>query len=129
MTYNIILVFVYHIVIWCFYILQNDNHDRCNHRLSPYKLITKLLTIFPVLYLTLIQEIKLSYLSVYIMCQKLHGTIIKNVFNHLLNDSSFGSSFHFDQSKEMETALLILEPFTFSIQVLIFLLFPLFELG
>lgn len=91
--------------------------------------ITKLLTIFPILYLTLIQEIKLAYLSSYIMCRKLHGTVIKNVFNHLSNDNSIGSSFHFDKSKEMETTLLVLEPFAFSTQIPIFLLFPLFELG
>lgn len=56
-------------------------------------------------------------------------TIMKNMFNHLSNDISIRPSFCFDKRKEMETTLLVLEPFTFSKQVPVYLLFPLFEPG
>ena len=41
---------LYSIVFQYFYILQNDHHNKSSYRLSPYKMITVSLTIFPMLY-------------------------------------------------------------------------------
>ena len=43
---------MYNIVIWYFHILQNAHHDKFSYHLSPYKGITLLLTIFPMLYIS-----------------------------------------------------------------------------
>lgn len=43
---------VYIIVIWCFRTLQNDPHDKPSYPLSPYQVVTILLTIFPMRYFT-----------------------------------------------------------------------------
>lgn len=39
-------------VIWCFYTVQNDAPDKSRCHLSPSKIITVLLTTFPMLYIT-----------------------------------------------------------------------------
>ena len=39
-------------MLWYFYALQNDHHDKSSYHLSLHKDITLLLTIFPVVYIT-----------------------------------------------------------------------------
>ena len=41
---------LYNIVVQYFYILQNDHHNKSSYHLSPYKMITVSLTIFPMFY-------------------------------------------------------------------------------
>ena len=43
--------YVCHIVIWHWHTLWNDHHDFSSNHLSHYKVITILLTIFPMLYI------------------------------------------------------------------------------
>ena len=43
---------MYDITIWYFYILRNDHHDKSSYHLSPYKVMTILLTIFSMLYIS-----------------------------------------------------------------------------
>ena len=51
MTYNIIIHFSCRTVIQYFYALQNDQHSKSSYHLCSYKLITVLLTIFPMPYI------------------------------------------------------------------------------
>ena len=41
---------MFSIVVWCFYILQNDPHNMSSYCPSPQKVIPILLTVFPMLY-------------------------------------------------------------------------------
>ena len=50
LTYNIILVSGIQHMIWQFCILHSAHHSKQSCHLSPYKVITVLLTIFPMLY-------------------------------------------------------------------------------
>ena len=58
---------VYNIVIWYFYISQNDHHDKSSYYLSPYKFIMILLTISPMLYISSLWLIYFVTGSVYLL--------------------------------------------------------------
>ena len=88
---------MYSKVIQYFYILQNDHLIKSSYRLSPYKFITILLAIFPVLYVhlwdlfitSLYLLISLTYFSHppsaflsgshwFVLCESVSGLLKKN---------------------------------------------------
>lgn len=62
--------------------------------------------------------------SFHTVCLKLHGRLASKIYVIILSNGNSIRSFHFDKGKEMETTLLILEPFTFLSQMPMFLLLP-----
>ena len=84
---------MHNIVIWYFYTLQNNRHKSSYH-LSPYKVITMSLIIFPVLYI-------LSPWLIYFVIGSLYLLIFLTYFTHLPTPASLVTTYLFSASASL----------------------------